>query len=182
LARLCLYSSADNVALLLNLIQNIIKQHPKSLILLIRKRKKTESEKRNELKENSKFISNKLPEEVTKKEQENEDMELKVDANGFEGIAKYEQFDEGELDPYKTRAHASSLWELYTLRNHFSHKIRSLIHKFEFNFLKLKENNIDELSNVTEEDLLYDLGSSNFYINYENKTPEQIFNKLNKFI
>jgi hypothetical protein len=164
------------------MIQNIMRQHPKSLILLIRKRKITVSSKREGLKEKSQFISNKLGLDGSQPvANDKDDKELQVD-NNTEGLAKYEQFDNNQLDPYLTKAHASGLWELYTLKSHFSHKIRSLVHKFETNFLKAKENNIDEISNLTEEDLYYELGNSNFYINYENKGVEQIFNKLNNFI
>jgi hypothetical protein len=181
LARLCLTTSTNCIAIFLNLIQNLIKQHPKSLILLIRKRKKTESEKRKELKENSQFISNKHQEAKPNINEAEKEIDLPVE-NSLAGFAMFEQFDNVQLDPYLTKAHASALWELYTLKSHFSYKIRSLVHKFEANFLKLKENNIDELSNLTEEDLHYDLGNSKFYVDYENKTAEYIFNKLNNFI
>lgn len=129
--------------------------HPKSLMLLIRK-KKTKLNTRTDLKEASKFIGLKTDENI----EDNADEETQSDIDN----PKYDQYLEHEEDPYKTRAEFSCLWELYTLKQHFCHKIRALVGKFESNFLKSKENDFEELANVEETDLLYDISSANFYI------------------
>ena len=164
--------SSSTIAIILNMIQNLIKQHPKSLILLIRKRNKVNC--RNDLKESSKFINSENNNDIT---EESETFEKET-----EGYPKYDQFDENETDPYKTRAEYSCLWELYTLKQHFCYKIRSIVHRFESNFMKSKENIIDDLIDMEEDDLLYELSGSHFYISSEINQIELLYNNLNIII
>ena len=77
-------------------------------------------------------------------------------------------------------AEFSCLWELYTLKQHFCFKIRSIVTKFESNFLKAKENTNDEIANVEEDDLLYDISSANFYLPSKIDI-ESIYNKLKNY-
>jgi len=69
-----------------------------------------------------------------------------------------------------------------TLKNHFSFKIRSLVSKFEKNFLHSKEFDLNSVSNLDQTDLLYDLNEgSNFYIT--NQTDfEELTRKIKSFI
>jgi len=163
--------SSSAIAIILNIIQNLIKQHPKSLILLIRKRSKINC--RNDLRAASKFINS-----------ENNIISEELDTveSVIEGLPKYDQFDDNELDPYKTRAEFSCLWELYTLKQHFCYKIRSIVHGFESNFMKSKENAIDELLDMEDNDLLYELSGAHFYISPEVKEIELLYNNLNQII
>jgi hypothetical protein len=117
------------------------------------------------IKENSKFLPNKI--ENSNEENIEDDLNFIYDKD-IEYSCKYEKFDDEETDPYKTNAKYSGLWELYTLKNHFSCKIRSLINKFEHNFLKSKEFDLNSMCNLKDEDLIYEMNeSSNFYINYQ---------------
>jgi len=144
------------------LIFNILKNHPKALLLLIRKRKSFDI---NKLKSESKFLSlkrtrdeindnnetsaeedkNKEPNE----EQENESYILKniekfeteielneenSNNNFYNLFCKYDQFYDEENDPYKTIAQNSCLWELFSLKSQYNFKIGTLVHKFERNF------------------------------------------------
>ena len=74
-----------------------------------------------------------------------------------------DMFNDNEINPYKTNAHFCSLWELYTLKNHFNMKIRKLINNLSFNFLPREF----ALENIKEKDLLFDIEKTNahFYIN-----------------
>ncbi len=106
-----------------------------------------------------------------------------VTANKNNDTTKYEQFDDDQVDPYKTKAHLSCLWEFATLKNHYSFKIRSLISKFERNFLKLKEFDMDSVANLKEDDMLYEANeSSTFYVTPLNTYNNQEFELLNKKI
>ena len=51
---MCLYNTPSNIAIIMGLILNILKNHPKSLLLLIRKRKSYDLGK---LQTESKFLS-----------------------------------------------------------------------------------------------------------------------------
>lgn len=184
---------------MLGLMFNILKSHPKALLLLIRKRKCFEV---NKLKSESKFLSNKrnrdeLQEKESSAEEKEQEIFLqendknnktshkeknilknleilekeltlndKADEDTEKMICKYDRFLDEELDPYNTNAQNSCLWELYSLRNHYNYKIRSLVNKFERNFLKSKEFDIASISSIKDEDLLYDISDkANFYIN-----------------
>jgi hypothetical protein len=109
-----------------------------------------------------------------------ETIEEETNITEITDLAKYDQFNENEDDPYKTYAEHSGLWELYTLKQHFCFKIRSLVSKFESNFLKAKENTIDEISNIEEDDLLYDINSANFYLS-GTQDIESIYKKLKNY-
>jgi hypothetical protein len=174
LARIALKTSTPNIVIILNLIQNIIKLHPKSLILLIRK-KKTKLNTREDLKASSKYIGSKVDIEVPEHDTADEDIKIETEQ------PKYDQFLESEEDPYKTFAEYSCLWELYSLKQHFCFKIRSLVTKFESNFLKSKEGTIDEISGIEEEDLHYDITSANFYLP-ANSNTERIYKGLSQII
>jgi hypothetical protein len=150
-----------------------MKLHPKSLILLIRK-KKTRLNIREDIKAASRYIGSKIDSNEGNQTNEEEPNTLETTITD---LPKYDQFDETEEDPYKTRAEFSCLWELYTLKQHFCFKIRSLVSKFESNFLKAKENTIDEISNIEEDDLLYDISSANFYLP-GSQDIESIYKKL----
>ena len=156
------------------MIQNIIKLHPKSLILLIRK-KKTKLNTREDIKAASRYIGSKA--EIPQPEQDTADEETQIETE----YPKYDQFIETEIDPYKTRAEFSCLWELYTLKQHFCFKIRSLVSKFESNFLKSKESTVDEISGIEEDDLLYDITSANFYLPASSEI-DLLYKKLNQII
>jgi hypothetical protein len=152
------------------MIQNIIKLHPKSLILLIRK-KKTKIGTRTDLKAASRYIGS--------KEEDNQEQDIAAEETMDENeCAKYDQFDENEEDAYKTRAEFSCLWELYSLKQHFCFKIRSIVSKFESNFLKSKESDFDEITGVDEDDLMYDISSAKFYLPSVIDS-ENIYKKLN---
>ena len=71
-------------------------------------------------------------------------------------------FDEKELNPYKTKAQYCSLWELYTLKNHYNMKIRKLVNVFTNNFLN-KEIAIEDQK---EENIFFNIEKTNahFYI------------------
>jgi len=147
-----------------------MQKHPKSLNLLARKRKKTTTNT------NSCFVNNKEHNE-NKEEELNKDNNLKqldekdndndksfndndsTNENNDDVLhfAKYEKFNDEELDPYKTNSKTSCLWELYTLKNHYSNKVRQFLKKFEKNFLDSKEVDIDSVIDVKEKDLLYEL-------------------------
>lgn len=185
LAKICLTTTSNNIAIILGIIKNIIKHHPRAVILLLSSsdsKKKTFKLKRNldaVIKENSKFNWNILN---LKFEENNEEKQVvnttdirKADEEQFDEdfsfYAKFDQFDDEEVDAYKTKANLSCLWELYTLKNHFSQKIRQLVYKFESNFLISKDFDLNSISGIKEQDLLYDLGeNSHFYLSskYEN--------------
>jgi hypothetical protein len=95
-------------------------------------------------------------------------------------LCKYDQFLEDEMDPYKTNAQNSCLWELYSFKNHYNFKIRTLVHKFERNFLKSKEFDISSISDLKENDMLYEMADkANFYFNATAK-KEEIKDYINK--
>ena len=74
------------------------------------------------------------------------------------------------------------MWELYALRNHYNHKIRTLVSKFEKNFLKSKELEISGILNLNDEDLLNEnYNKSNFYFNYK-ETNQEIVNNIGNFL
>lgn len=191
LARICLISSPNIIALLLGIIQNIIKMHPKAIILLIRRRKR-EVSKNEKIKESSSFLWEKYNSNSEKKEKEKEslrqqddieEINMQIDDFESESQCKYEQFDDKELNPNKTNARYSCLWELYTLKNHYSFKVRSIVHKFEKNFLKSKEFDLNSVSNLKEDDIKYEItDKSNFYINYSTTEEDlnTLSNKINK--
>jgi len=204
---------------LLGLIFNILKNHPKALLLLIRKRKSYEAKK---LKSESKFLSSKRTREedpetsaAASAEESSKKVDKKTDylesdlhesnilkslesfekeiqlneetlENNEETFSKYDQFKADELDPYKTNAQNSCLWELYSLKNHYNFKIRTLVHKLERNFLKSKEFDVSSISDLKSNDLLYELGDkANFYFNATAKKEEIkdfVSNKLQKFL
>ena len=72
-------------------------------------------------------------------------------------------FKENETDPYKTNAQYCSLWELYTLKNHYNIKVRKVVNRLSNNFLP-KQFVMEELK---EKDMLFDIEKTNahFYIN-----------------
>ena len=188
----------------------MIKHHPRSLILLHRVKsnrylQSSNKENSNEvdvnkikkIKENSAFNW----ENFEKNEKENiksvtadykplEDVytienNIIVNKNynyDHKTFAKYEQFDDDQIDPYKTKAHLSCLWEFSTLKNHYSFKIRSLIGKFERNFLKIKEFDMDSVSNLKEEDMLYEVNEgSTFYVTPLNAYSQDNDNQFEVF-
>lgn len=174
--------------------------------MLIRKRKSFEAKK---LKTESKFLSSKrirvdsdeqeTSVEEAKKENEKNILNEDTILNNLESLekeillneenqighleksfCKYDQFKEDELDPYKTNAQNSCLWELYSLKNHYNFKIRTIVHKFERNFLKSKEFDVSSISDLKDNDLIYELGDkANFYFNATAK-KEEIKDYINK--
>ncbi len=129
-------------------------------------KRKVKKEKEN-LIENSTFDWNKFNSKIAnqiKLENEN-DIKNKEDNNIIElNEDNYtDMFNDNELNPYKTNAHFCSLWELYTLKNHFNMKIRKLVNNLSFNFLPKEF----ALENIKEKDLLFDIEKTNahFYIN-----------------
>ena len=183
------------------------------MLLLIRKRKSYEAKK---LKTESKFLSNKRtreedPEtsaEESKKAENKIDLDSDLNENNLlnslenfekemglneeedkkdeKSFCKYDQFIEEEMDPYKTNAQNSCLWELYSLKNHYNFKIRTLVHKFERNFLKSKEFDVSSISDLKESDMLYEMSDkANFYFNATAKKDEIkdcIGNKLHELL
>ena len=141
LARLTLKSDIRVTIIILCLIFNIMKAHPKSFRLLSAKmkegRQKPEETKGNELDQDLLF-----------QDSENEN-------NDITYLSKYDQFNNNESDPYKTNSNKSGLWELYTLKNHFCPKIRKLVKKFEKNFTLVSNFNLDSFANIKEEDFMY---------------------------
>ena len=141
LVRLTLKSEIHVVIIILSLIFNIMKTHPKSLRLISAKlkegRQSSEGTKNDDSKEDQLFLdSDKDNEEVTYQ-------------------YKYDQFNNNEIDPYKTNSNKSGLWELYTLKNHYCPKIRKLLKKFEKNFIKASNFDLESFSNIKEEDFMY---------------------------
>ena len=159
LSRISLISNDSNI------ISIITQNHPKTIGMLMYKRK-VKKEKEN-LIENSTFDWNKFNNKIANKiklEKEN-DIKNKEDNNIIElNEDNYtDMFNDNEINPYKTNAHFCSLWELYTLKNHFNMKIRKLINNLSFNFLPREF----ALENIKEKDLLFDIEKTNahFYIN-----------------
>ena len=195
---MCLYNTPSNIAIIMGLILNILKNHPKSLLLLIRKRKSYDLGK---LQTESKFLSAKRQRPNTNKINEENVNDIDYDKNlmnnleklekelplneeniNSENFCKYDQFLDNELDPYKTNAQNSCLWELYSLRNHYNFKIRSLVNKFEKNFLKSKEFDISSISDLKNDDLLNEMNDkANFYFNNQTNHQE-IINFIGKKI
>lgn len=192
---MCLYNTPSNIAIIMGLILNILKNHPKSLLLLIRKRKSYDIGK---LQTESKFLSAKRQRPNTNEENVNEidydknllnnleklekELPLNEENTNSENFCKYDQFIDDELDPYKTNAQNSCLWELYSLRNHYNFKIRSLVNKFEKNFLKSKEFDISSISDLKNDDLLNEMNDkANFYFNNQTN-HEEIINFIGKKI
>jgi hypothetical protein len=199
LGRISLVTSANNIAIILGIIQNIIKSHPRAVLLLLRNKKKGKVVKVNyrnldeKIKENSQFDWSKFGLAGAETEDESqinndddlrkEEMKESVHDEDWSFYAKYEQFDDEQLDASKTNAHMSCLWELYTLKNHFSFKIRSLVAKFEKNFLKAKEFDLNSISNVKEQDMLYDVTeNAHFYITPTPVSEEILNNKISLII
>ena len=165
LSRISLISNDSNIISIITLIILIIQNHPKTIGMLMYKRK-VKKEKEN-LIENSTFDWNKFNNKIANKiklEKEN-DIKNKEDNNIIElNEDNYtDMFNDNEINPYKTNAHFCSLWELYTLKNHFNMKIRKLINNLSFNFLPREF----ALENIKEKDLLFDIEKTNahFYIN-----------------
>jgi hypothetical protein len=199
LARISLVTSANNIAIILGIIQNIIKSHPRAVLLLLRNKKKGKVAKVNyrnldeKIKENSQFDWSKFGLAGAETEDESvinndddlrkEEMKESVLDEDWSFYAKYEQFDDEQLDASKTNAHMSCLWELYTLKNHFSFKIRGLVAKFEKNFLKAKEFDLNSISNLKEQDMLYDVTeNAHFYITPAPVSEEILNNKISLII
>ena len=165
LSRISLISNDSNIISIITLIILIIQNHPKTIGMLMYKRK-VKKEKEN-LIENSTFDWNKFNNKIANKiklEKEN-DIKNKEDNNIIElNEDNYtDMFNDNEINPYKTNAHFCSLWELYTLKNHFNMKIRKLVNNLSFNFLPKEF----ALENIKEKDLLFDIEKTNahFYIN-----------------
>lgn len=135
-------SEIKNIVIILCLIFNIMKTHPKSLRLLSAKLKEGKY-KHIETKDNE------LDEELLLHES---DTENNTDVLT---LSKYDQFKNEEIDPYKTNANRTGLWELYALKNHYCSKIRKLVKKFEKNFSKGANFNIETFSKVKESDFMY---------------------------
>jgi hypothetical protein len=184
LARICLTSNISNIAIILSLIQNVIRIHPRVLPLLLRKKKninkgngsKVLDEKiRADSQFNWETMTNKIEDDdkacLILNNMSNE--ECINNSNESEShLPKYDCFDEEVMDTFKTNAHLSCLWELYSLKNHYSFKIRALIHKFEDNFLKKEELDLNSISGLKDEDMLYQItDKSHFYIGkYDSST------------
>jgi hypothetical protein len=165
LSRISLISNDSNIISIITLIILIIQNHPKTIGMLMYKRK-VKKEKEN-LIENSTFDWNKFNNKIANKiklEKEN-DIKNKEDNNIIElNEDNYtDMFNDNEINPYKTNAHFCSLWELYTLKNHFNMKIRKLVNTLSFNFLPREF----ALENIKEKELLFDIEKTNahFYIN-----------------
>lgn len=139
LARLSLKTEVNTTILILCIIFNIIKTHPKSVSLLSGKLKKgfLKTKNTNEL-EDEDF----LPEE-------------EIENTGVSTISPYDQFDNLERDPFKTKANRSGLWELYTLKTHYCSKVRKIVKRFESDFLKAANFDLETLTDIKESDFLY---------------------------
>ena len=74
-----------------------------------------------------------------KEEKNNEDYIISLSEDNYTDM-----FDDNELNLNKTNAQFCSLWELYTLRNHFNMKVRKLVNNLSNNFL-LREFALDEI-------------------------------------
>jgi U3 small nucleolar RNA-associated protein 19 len=165
LSRISLISNDSNIISIITLIILIIQNHPKTIGMLMYKRK-VKKEKEN-LIENSTFDWNKFNSKIAnqiKLENEN-DIKNNEDNNIIElNEDNYtDMFNDNEINPYKTNAHFCSLWELYTLKNHFNMKIRKLVNNLSFNFLPREF----ALENIKEKELIFDIEKTNtyFYIN-----------------
>jgi hypothetical protein len=184
LARICLTSNISNIAIILSLIQNVIRTHPRVLSLLVRKKKnikkgngsKVLDEKiRADSQFNWETMTDKIEDEdkgcLILNNMSNEEC-IKPSNESDSHLPKYDFFDEEVMDTYKTNAHLSCLWELYSLKNHYSFKIRALIHKFEDNFLKKEELDLNSISGLKDEDMLYQItDKSHFYVGkYDSST------------
>ena len=93
-----------------------------------------------------------------KEEKNNEDYIISLSEDNYTDM-----FDDNELNPNKTNAQFCSLWELYTLRNHFNMKVRKLVNNLSNNFLP-REFALDE---IKDKNLFFDIEKTNahFYIN-----------------
>jgi hypothetical protein len=70
-------------------------------------------------------------------------------------FSKFDQFINQEIDPSKTNALRTGLWELYTLKNHFCSKVRKLVKRFERDFTTASNFELETFGNVKETDFLY---------------------------
>ena len=159
LCRLSLFMKDSNIVTIITLVTLIIQSHPQTLHMLMYKRSKKE-QKENVISNSEfnweKFNSN-LSKKNTKTPQENEnEIDLGKESNT-------DMFKENETDPYKTNAQYCSLWELYTLKNHYNIKVRKVVNRLSNNFLP-KQFVMEELK---EKDMLFDIEKTNahFYIN-----------------
>jgi hypothetical protein len=200
LIRVCLISSDNIIAIILGLIQNVIKAHPKSLILLTQKKNKIKNTlqlKDEKIKEVSKFDWDKFDKNLSDKNDTHDNIKIVKDGevddeelnfinennlnlhNTNTILAKYEQFNDEEIDPYKTNAKNSSLWELYTLQNHYSFKIRNLVNNFTKNFLK-KEFDLNSISGLKLSDMFYEIDKTNahFYVTPNSDQTLPIYDKI----
>ena len=163
LSRISLISNDSNIISIITLIILTIQSHPKTIGMLMYK-KKPKKEKEN-LKDNSFFDWNKFNSKIAnkmkikeKEEKNNEDYIISLSEDNYTDM-----FDDNELNPNKTNAQFCSLWELYTLRNHFNMKVRKLVNNLSNNFLP-REFALDE---IKDKNLFFDIEKTNahFYIN-----------------
>lgn len=194
LARIALFSSSQTCLKLLVLIEHILHYHHKCLTLLYRNRKIKHNLLQGNLvtQEMLNLKSNSTPqilvevghaEKLPKKQLNDEVEELQVleddDAevsnhDTLTELAKYDQFDDSEKNPFLSGATKSCLWELYTLNTHFNFKVRQQVNKLSKKFIS---QNLDEsrVLNISQEDVLFELNDkSNFYINYEKLSKESV--------
>ena len=153
LSRLLLFSNDQTIIIILNLILFIIKNHPKCLNMLMYKKYNNN----NNLKDENNFDWEKFNKNSYKLNNENKENEINISEDNYTDI-----FNEKELNPYKTKAQYCSLWELYTLKNHYNMKIRKLVNVFTNNFLN-KEIAIEDQK---EENIFFNIEKTNahFYI------------------
>ena len=155
LSRVSLYCNDNIIVTNINLICVLMQAHPKCLNMLMYKKSKKDVKK--ELISQSVFDWKKFNSKMVNKE-ESKEIDVDEDGNAGEDV-----FDENEIDPFKTNAQKCSLWELYTLRNHYNVKVRKIVGKLASNFLN-KEIVFNE--NVKEKEMLFDIEKTNahFYI------------------
>ena len=157
LSRILLFSNDQTIIIILHLILFIIKNHPKCLNMLMYKKYNN----KNILKEEEKNFDwekfNKNSHKLNNINNQIKENEINISEDNYTDI-----FDENELNPYKTKAQFCSLWELYTLKNHYNMKIRKLVNVFSNNFLN-KEIAIEDQK---EENIFFNIEKTNahFYI------------------
>ena len=176
LIRLGLKSNSTNLIKILDFIEHQLYFHKDCLSLLSRR---IEADKSwfmlfDHEKQETQIINNSVPIlknvflPLLEKDKENEN---KIEKNKEKN---YEKFLDEETDPFKSKASSCCLWEIYSLLNHFNSNVRKRAQRFTKKFIK-KDIFLDQLLKTNEEDVLYNLNTSKFYINFD-KIDTQIIN------
>lgn len=167
LCRLAMFMKDEIIVMIITLITLVIQSHPSTLHMLMYKRSKKELKENT--KENSEFNWDKFNSNLAKKikNENKENEEIKKNVKNEEKIDLGKQkntdlFDDNSVDPYKTNAQFCSLWELYTLQNHYNIKVRKAVNKLTSNFLP-KQFALEE---IKDKEMLFDIEKTNahFYI------------------